>query len=74
MALVKVKNFPDRMYAERACQTLTAEGIPAIIQSVDSGILGAGGAVGLPQGADVYVPEDFQKRALELLNEVFDGV
>jgi len=74
MSLIKVKNFPDRMYAERACQTLSAEGIPTIIQSVDAGILGAGGAAGLPQGADVYVPEEFQQRALELLNEVFDGI
>jgi len=47
--LVKVKNFPDRMYAERARQSLDAEGIPSIIQSIDIGFLGAGGALGLPQ-------------------------
>ena len=74
MDIVKVKNFPDRMYAERARQTLDVEGIPSIIQSVDAGFLGAGGALGLPQGADLYVPVEFVERARELLNDVFDGV
>ncbi|HUI11097.1 MAG TPA: DUF2007 domain-containing protein [Bacteroidota bacterium] len=74
MDLVKVKNFPDRMYAERARQTLDVEGIPSIIQSVDAGVLGAGGALGLPQGADLYVPGEFVDRARELLNDVFDGI
>ncbi|HTR98765.1 MAG TPA: DUF2007 domain-containing protein [Bacteroidota bacterium] len=74
MDIVKVKNFPDRMYAERARQTLDVEGIPSIIQSLDAGILGAGGAVGLPQGADLYVPGEYADRARELLNDVFDGI
>jgi len=74
MDIVKVKNFPDRMYAERARQTLDVEGIPSIIQSLDAGILGAGGAVGLPQGADLYVPGEYAERARELLNDVFDGI
>ena len=74
MDLVKVKNFPDRMFAERARQTLDAEGIPSIIQSLDVGFLGAGAAIGLPQGADLYVPSEFVDRARELLNDIFDGV
>ena len=74
MDLVLVKNFPDRMYAERARQTLDEESIPSIIQSVDAGCLGAGGALGLPQGADLYVPREFEDRARELLNDVFDGI
>jgi hypothetical protein len=74
MDLVKIKNFPDRMYAERARQSLDAEGIPSIIQSVDAGFLGAGGAVGLPQGADLYVPSEFRSRAAELINDLFDGI
>jgi len=74
MDIVKVKNFPDRMYAERARQTLDVEGIPSIIQSLDAGVLGAGGAVGLPQGADLYVPGEYADRARELLNDVFDGI
>jgi hypothetical protein len=74
MDLVKIKNFPDRMYAERARQSLDAEGIPSIIQSVDAGFLGAGGALGLPQGADLYVPSEFRGRAAELINDLFDGI
>jgi hypothetical protein len=72
--LVLAKNFPDRLYAERARQTLDAESIPSIIQSVDAGFLGAGGAFGLPQGADLYVPREYLERARELLNDLFDGV
>jgi hypothetical protein len=72
--LVLVKNFPDRMFAERARQTLDAEGIPSIIQSIDAGFLGAGGALGLPQGADLYVPREYADRARDLLNNVFDGI
>ena len=74
MDLVLVKNFPDRMYAERARQPLDAESIPSIIQSIDAGFLGAGGARGLPQGADLYVPSEYSDRARELLNDVFDGI
>lgn len=74
MDLVKVKNFPDRLYAERARQSLDAEGIPALIQSVDVGILGAGGAAGFPQGADLLVPREFEDQARDLLNDLFDGV
>ena len=74
MKLVKIKNFPDRMFAERARQSLDAEGIPSIIQSIDAGVLGAGGAMGLPQGADLYVPSEFVGRASELLNDLFDGI
>ncbi len=74
MKLKKIKNFPDRMYAERAQQTLAEEGIHSVIQAVDAGFLGAGGAAGLPQGADLYVPEDRAEEALLLLNELFDGI
>jgi hypothetical protein len=74
MALVKIKNFPNRMYAERAKQSLEHEGIISIIQSVDSGILGAGGSGGLPQGADIYVGEEDAARAREVLESLFDGI
>ncbi|HXX62544.1 MAG TPA: DUF2007 domain-containing protein [Bacteroidota bacterium] len=74
MELVKVKNFPDRLYAERARQSLDMEGIPALIQSVDVGILGAGGVVGFPQGVDLLVPAEYAERALEILSDLFDGV
>ncbi len=74
MALVKIKNFPNRIYAERAKQTLEHEGIICIIQSVDSGILGAGASGGLPQGADIYVAEEDAKDAREVLESLFDGI
>ncbi len=70
MGLVKIKNFPDRTFAERARQTLEEEGIESVIQSIDAGILGAG----LPQGADLYVEEQHAERARELLNDLFDGI
>jgi hypothetical protein len=75
MNIVKVKNFPDRMYAERARQSLDEEGIPSLIQSSDIGFLGAGGAAGLPvSGADIFVAADMAERAKEILNELFDGI
>lgn len=74
MALVRIKNFPDRMYAERAQQTLENEGIPSVVQSVETGILGAGGAAGFPQGADLYVEEEHAEEARQLLSELFNGV
>ncbi len=74
MALVKIKNFPNRTYAERAKQTLDHEGIICIIQSADSGILGAGGSAGLPQGADIYVAEEDAPQAREVLESLFDGI
>jgi hypothetical protein len=74
MNIVKVKNFPDRMYAERARQSLDEEGIPSLIQSSDIGFLGAGGAAGMPSGADIFVAADMAERAKEILNELFDGI
>ena len=74
MRLVKVKNFPDRMYAERAQQSLAETDIPSVIQAPDAGILGAGGAAGLPMGADLYVPEEYAEDAKHLLSELFDGI
>ena len=73
-SLVKIKNFPNRMYAERARQTLDVEGIPSLIQSVEAGFLGAGGSAGFPQGADLYVQPEEADRAREILEELFDGV
>jgi hypothetical protein len=74
MALVKVKNFPDRIFAERAQQTLEAEHISSIIQSPDAGIVGAGGVSGMSYGADLYVESEHAARARELLESLFDGI
>jgi len=74
MALKKIKNFPDRLFAERAQQTLEIEHIPSMIQSPDAGIIGAGGVWGMPHGADLYVEEEHAARALELLESLFNGI
>jgi hypothetical protein len=72
MPMVNVKNFPSRMYAELARETLKKEGIPSMIQCPDIGIFG-GLATGhpLPQGADLYVDEEHARRARELLSALF---
>lgn len=74
MGLVRIKNFPDRTYAERARQTLEDQEIPSVIQSPEAGFLGAGGAAGFPQGADLYVPEEFADEARRILESLFDGI
>jgi hypothetical protein len=75
MAFVKIKNFPSRMMAEEAQQNLEQEGIPSLIQSPDMGIIGGGGgASGLPQGADLYVPEERKEEALPLILSIFNGL
>lgn len=73
VALIKVKNFPRRMYAEQAQQVLERDGIPSVIQSPDVGIMGTTGAW-VVQGADLYVPEEFAARAHQLINAIFDGM
>jgi hypothetical protein len=72
--MVKVKNFPDRIFAEQAQQTLEREGIPSILQSPDIGILGAGGSSSLPQGVDLFVSEEFAEKARAILTALFDGI
>jgi hypothetical protein len=74
MPFVKIKNFPSRMMAEEAQQNLDREGIPSLIQSPDMGIIGPGGGSGLPQGADLYVPEERKEEALLLVLSLFDGL
>lgn len=72
--LVKVKNFPDRIYAERAQQTLAEEKIACVLQSMDIGILGAGGTAGIPQGVDLYVEPEDADRAREVLKDIFNNI
>ena len=74
MALTLIKNFPDRMYADRAQQTLQQEGIESVVQSPDAGIFGAGSMASTPRGVDLYVEADRADEAKALLNDVFDGV
>ncbi len=74
MGLILIKNFPDRMYAERAQQTLRQEGIESVLQSPDAGIFGAGAMVSTPRGVDLFVDDKDADEAKALLNDVFDGV
>ncbi len=64
MKMVKVKNFPNRAFAEQSQQSLEAEGIPSMLQSPDVGILGAGSSSSLPQGVNLYVEETHAGKAL----------
>jgi hypothetical protein len=73
MSLSKVKNFPNRMFAEQAQQILEREGIPSVILSPDVGITGTSGAV-IPQGVDLYVPEELAEKARQLVWALFNGI
>ncbi|MEW6573809.1 MAG: DUF2007 domain-containing protein [Bacillota bacterium] len=73
MPLVKLKNFPSRIFAEQAQQILEREGIPSVIFSADVGITGTPGAV-IPQGVDLYVPEEHAEQAYNLVFALFDGI
>jgi hypothetical protein len=73
MPLVKIKNFPSRMFAEMARETLEKEGIPAWIRSPDIGILAASGWP-VPQGADLYVEAEHAGRAAEVVADLFGDV
>ena len=72
--MVKVKNFPNRIFAEQAQQSLESEGIPSMLQSPDIGILGAGGSSSLPQGVDLYVDEEHAEKAQQILTALFDSI
>jgi hypothetical protein len=71
--LIVIKNFPIRLLAEQAKQSLEVEGISSLIQSSDVGILGLG-SVGLPSGVDLYCHEEHAERAKEILLSLFDGI
>ncbi len=74
MSMVKVKNFPNRIFAEQAQQSLDKEGIPSMLQSPDMGILGAGSSGSLPQGVDLYVDEEYAEKAQQILTTLFDSI
>ena len=72
--MVRIKNFPNRIFAEQAQQSLESEGIPSMLQSPDIGILGAGGSSSLPQGVDLYVDEEHSEKAQQILTALFDSI
>ncbi|MEW6171813.1 MAG: hypothetical protein AB1510_01920 [Bacillota bacterium] len=73
MSLVKIKNFPSRLFAEQAQQVLEREGVPSIVHSPDVGITGTPGA-SIPQGVDLYVPKKFAVKARMLISALFNGI
>ena len=73
MSLIKIKYFPNRMFAEQAQQILEREGIPSVISSPDVGITGTSGAT-IPQGVDLYVPDQFAEKAYEMVSALFNGI
>jgi len=73
MPPVMLKNFPSRIFAEQAQQLLAAESIPSMIKSPDIGMLASPGS-NIPQGADLYVPEEDLERAREIVLTFFDHI
>ncbi|MGA2625419.1 MAG: DUF2007 domain-containing protein [Bacteroidota bacterium] len=73
MKMVLVKNFPNRLLAEQARESLELEDIPSLVQASDTGIVGLG-SISLPEGVDLYVPEEFAVRASEILQSIFNGI
>lgn len=76
--MVLIKNFPNRLFAEMAQQTLEGEGIPSIVKASDYGITGSGTGGSFDifsgQGVDLYVSEEFAQRAEEIVREQYDGI
>jgi len=73
MKMELVKNFPNRLLAEQARESLELEDIPSLVQASDTGIVGLG-SISLPEGVDLYVPEEFAVRASEILQSIFNGI
>lgn len=71
--LVLIKNFPNRAFAEQASEVLLNQNIPNVLKSPDSGILGTTTGSML-QGVNLYVEIEYEQRAAELLNALFNGI
>jgi hypothetical protein len=76
--LVLIKNFPNRLFAEQAQQTLEAEGIHSMINAQDFGFPGAAAGGGLDifsgQGVDLYVDQENAIMAEEIVREIYNGI
>lgn len=74
---ILIKNFPNRLFAEMAQQTLEAEGIPSIVKAPDYGLAGAAAGGGFDifsgNGVDLYVEEEFAKKAEEIIRALYEG-
>jgi hypothetical protein len=67
-ALVRVKNFPNRVTAEAAQSCLQANDIEAILQGSDFA------GTGMLQGFDLYVQAKDRDAAHDLLETLYDGI
>ena len=76
--LILIKNFPNRLTAEMAQQSLEAEGIISLMKSPDYGITGSGVGGGndifFGQGVDLYVDQEFATTAEKIVREQYDGI
>jgi hypothetical protein len=68
MKLVKVKNFPYRLTAEQAQLRLKEEGIESLLQPRVAGFFGMLGHV------DLYVREELEQQAREILDDLIGDV
>jgi putative signal transducing protein len=71
--MILIKNFTNRMYAEQAKEMLEQEGIPSLIQSQFTGMVGmdSTGTLEASSGVDLYVSEESLSRAKELMEMYF---
>ncbi len=76
--LILIKNFPNRLLAEMAQQSLEAEGILSLLKAPDYGISGSGAGGGSDiftgQGVDLYVAEENTGRAEDIVRAQYDGI
>jgi len=72
---VEVKSLPGRLYGEQMQDILRQEGIPSMLKGEDVGVFGPGAGSGSNiLGVALWVPEEFEKRARELIEAYLDGL
>jgi len=71
MELRKVGHFPSRLEAEAIGYALEQHSIPYIVRSEDLGIFGPGHSWATPQGATLWVPDEYVERVQELMSCLF---
>jgi hypothetical protein len=72
---VRVHTLPSRLYGDQVKDILESEGIPALLKGEDVGIFGPGAGYGTSiLGITVWVPEDYEHRAKELIVAYLDGI
>ena len=71
--MVFIKNFPSRLFAEQAAQSLEHAGIHCIITTKDYGLTGSGSNMNL-EGVDLYVDEEDVDEARSMLSALYDGM